>query len=367
MKVRLALTRMLPVWAVLAALLLGMVLVALAGANPVSAYRELMRGAFADLFGFATTLVKTTPLLFAGLGVAVALRAGLFNIGAEGQIYLGGLAAALVGLYVHGLPAILHIPLAMLAAFAGGGVWAFLPALLKVSRGVNEVITTLLMNYVGIYLVSFIVGGPLIEPGAPYPYTRPLDPATNLPLLIPATDAHVGILIALGLALLLHVLFARTTLGFQLRAVGANPSAAAYAGVHVNRTLILAMVMGGGLAGLGGASEVMGLKHRLFEGFSPGYGYDAVVVAFLSNGQPLGAVAMAFFFGALRSGANIMQRSVGIPVAIVFAIQGLAVLFLAASLVVQRRSRAREPRQPWGAQHIDVAKPAAEAVKHEPL
>lgn len=366
MTIRLALTRLLPVWAVLAALLLGMILVALAGANPIVAYQALMRGAFADLFGFATTLVKTTPLLFAGLGVAVPLRAGLFNIGAEGQIYLGGLGAALVGLYVHGLPAIIHIPLAMLAAFAAGGLWALLPALLKVGRGVNEVITTLLMNYVGIYLISYIVGGPLIEPGAPYPYTRTLDPATHLPLLIPATDAHVGILIALGLALLLHVLFARTVYGFQLRAVGANPSAAAYAGLHVNRTLVLAMVVGGGLAGLGGASEVMGLKHRLFEGFSPGYGYSAIVVAFLSNGQPLGVMAMAFFFGALRSGANIMQRSVGIPVAIVYAIQGLAVLFLAASMVDQRRIRVLEPRQPREAGQVVVSAPAVEAAEHEP-
>lgn len=335
--------RLLPVWAVLFSLVLGMGLVALAGANPLHAYAELLRGAFADVFGIATTLVKATPLLFAGLGVAIAYRAGLFNIGAEGQIYLGGLGAALVGLYIHGLAPVVHIPLALLAAFAAGALWGLVPILLKVARGVNEVITTLLMNYVAIFLISAIVEGPLIEPGAPYPYTRPMDAATTLPVIIPTTDAHAGIIIALVVAVILHVLFARTPFGFRLRAVGANPNAAAYAGINVTRTLILAMTIGGGLAGLGGAAEVIGLKHRLFAGFSPGYGYNAIVVAFLSNGQPLGVVVMALFFGALHSGASIMQRSLGVPVAIVFAIQGLAVLFLAASLALHRRLAPREP------------------------
>jgi len=185
--------------------------------------------------------------------------------------------------------------------------------------------------------VSVIASGPLMEPGAPSPYTPPLEPSAHLPVIIRMTDAHAGVLVAVALAFTLHFIFARTRFGFQLRMVGANPSAAAYAGLSVSWTLLLAMVAGGGFAGLAGASEVMGLKHRLFEGFSPGYGYDAIVVAFLSNGQPLGVVAMSLFFGALRSGANIMQRSVGIPVAIIFAMQGLAVLFLASSLALRRR------------------------------
>ncbi|MDR7574783.1 MAG: ABC transporter permease [Armatimonadota bacterium] len=327
----------LPLWAVFGALLLGMVLVGVAGAHPLRAYGELLRGAVADVFGLSTTLVKATPLLFAGLGVGIALRAGLFNIGAEGQIYLGGLAAALVGLYLQGLPSLLHVLLALAAGFLAGAAWGLVPGLLKVFRGVNEVITTLLMNYVGILLISLIVSGPLIEPGAPYPYTRPLADSALLPVIIPGTDAHAGIVLALVTALLLHALLARTTLGFYLRSVGLNPSASAAAGINVRAVLLVAMAGAGGLAGVAGAVEVIGLKHRLFENFSPGYGYDAVVVAFLSNGQPLGVVAMGVFFGALRSGANIMQRSVGVPVAIVFAIQGLAVLFLAASLAVQRR------------------------------
>lgn len=329
--------RLLPGWAVLAALLFGMLLVRLAGASPVAAYRDLLGGPLADLYGFATMLVRTTPLLFAGLGVAVALRAGLINIGAEGQIYLGGLAATLVGLYAVGLPALLHVALAMLAAAAAGGAWALPPALLRLRRDVSEVITTLLMNYIGLYLVGALVSGPLKEPGAPYPYSPPLARTAWLPVIIPATDAHAGILIALALAAAALVVLNRTTAGFRLRMVGANARAAAYAGVNVRRTVVAAMVASGALAGLGGASEVMGLKHRLFDAFSPGYGYDAVVVAFLGGGRPAAVAVAAVFFGALRSGAGIMQRSQGVPVAMIFAIQGLAVLALAASLAVRHR------------------------------
>lgn len=337
MTIRAAAMRLLPVWAVLIALLLGMLLVLVAGANPIAAYEALVRGALADVFGFATTLVKTTPLLFAGLGVAVALRAGLINLGAEGQIYLGGLAAALVGLYVPGLPVLLHVTAAMLAAFAAGALWALLPALLRLRRGVSEVITTLLLNYIGLYLVGALVSAPLKDADAPYPYSPAVLPTARLPAVIPGTDAHAGIVIAVALALLAYVILEHTAVGFRVRMVGGNARAAAYAGVNVGRTIVGAMLASGGLAGLAGASEVIGLKHRLFDAFSPGYGYDAIVVAFLGAGQPLGVLATSFFFGALRSGANIMQRSEGVPVAVIFAIQGLAVLALAASLAVRHR------------------------------
>lgn len=346
MVLRITLARLLPVWALALSFILGMVLVRLAGANPQQAFVFLVRGAFADLFGIGTTIVKATPLLLAGLGVGVCLRAGLFNIGAEGQLYMGALGAALVGLFVHGLSPITHIPLALLGAFVAGGLWGLIPALLKIRRGVNEVISTLLMNYIATFLVSMVVNEWLKDLGAPYPYTAMLSPSAILPTLIPTTDAHIGILIALAFAALAYFVFSRTAYGFQLKAVGANPSAASYAGINVNRTLIGAMIIGGGLAGLGGASEVMGLQHRLYEGFSPGYGFDAVVIGFLSNGNPVGVVATAFFFGALRSGANIMQRNAGVPFAIVFAIQGLAVLLLAASIPLRRLlvARMRPPK-----------------------
>src|SRR5262249_39949095 len=296
--------RLLPLWALLLAFGLSMGLVRFAGANPRDALTYLLGGAFADLFGIGTTIVKTTPLLLAGLGVGVSLRAGLFNIGAEGQIYMGGLAAALVGLFIRGLPAFVHIPLALLAAAAGGGLWGLIPGLLKTRRGVNEIISTLLMNYIAALLVSMIVNEWLKERGAPYPYTAPLASSALLPIVIPTTDAHAGILVGMAVAGLAYFAFGRTAQGFQLKAVGAGPAAAAYAGINVNRTLVWAMVIGGALAGLGGASEVLGLQRRLFEGFSPGYGFDAVVIGFLSNGNPVGIIVTSFFFGALRSGAS---------------------------------------------------------------
>jgi general nucleoside transport system permease protein len=341
---RLALLRLLPLWALVLAFALSMGLVRFAGAKPLDALSYLLSGAFADLFGIGTTIVKTTPLLLAGLGVGVSLRAGLFNIGAEGQIYMGGLAAALVGLFVRGLPAFIHLPLALLAAAAGGGLWGLIPGLLKTRRGVNEIISTLLMNYIGAFLVSMIVNVWLKEPGAPYPYTPQLASSAFLPIILPTTDAQAGILIGLALGGLIYFAFGRTTYGFQLKMVGANAVAAAYAGINVNRTMVAAMVVGGALAGLGGASVVLGLQHRLFEGFSPGYGFDAVVIGFLSNGNPIGIIATSFFFGALRSGADTMQRNAGVPFAIVFAIQGLAVLLLAASLPLRQRWTARYSR-----------------------
>ena len=342
--VRLVVLRLLPLWALLIAFGLSMGLVRFAGADPLNALAYLLSGAFADLFGIGTTIVKTTPLLLAGLGVGVSLRAGLFNIGAEGQIYMGGLAAALAGLFIRGLPAFIHIPLALLSAAVGGGLWGLIPGLLKTRRGVNEIISTLLMNYIGALLVSMVVNVWLKEPGAPYPYTPPLASSAFLPIILPTTDAQAGILIGLSLGGLIYFAFGRTAYGFQLKMVGANPVAAAYAGINVNRTMVSAMVVGGALAGLGGASVVLGLQHRLFEGFSPGYGFDAVVIGFLSNGNPVGIIATSFFFGALRSGADIMQRNAGVPFAIVFAIQGLAVLLLAASLPLRQRWTTRYSR-----------------------
>lgn len=338
---RLWLVRLVPVWALSLALALGALLIALAGGNPLVAYWAVLQGAFGDLFGFGTTLTKMAPILLAGLGVALAVRGGLFNIGAEGQIYLGGLAAAWVGLYVPGLPGLLHVPLALLASAVAGGLWALLPAWLRVRRGVNEVITTLLMNYVALHGVSYVVHGPMMEPGAPYPYSPPLLDTAHLPLIIPEADAHAGILLGLAAAVVLHVLLARTAAGYRLQAVGLNPQAAAYGGIPVARTMIGVMLASGALAGLAGAGEVMGLKYRLFDRFSPGYGFDAIAAAFLAGSQPLLVVPTALFFGALRSGGNLMQRAVGTPVAIVIVIQGLAIFFLTLGLVVAQWGPAR--------------------------
>ncbi|MGD1860110.1 MAG: ABC transporter permease [Leptolyngbyaceae cyanobacterium] len=327
-----------PLVAILAALLVGAVLMLIAGASPIAAYGALFRQALTTYFGFADTLTKTTPLLLVSLGVLVALRAGQFNLGGEGQIYMGGLGSLLLGLAFPNLPLLIHLPLALAGGFGFGAVWGAIAGYLKVARGLNEVLTTLLLNYVAQYLISYMVNGPLKAAGAPSPFSELVADSARLPTFLPQTQAHAGIFLALALAVLLTVAFAISAWGYRVDAVGQNPIAARYAGISVNRTVLQVMAISGGLAGLAGSSEVLGLKYRLFEDFSPGYGFDAVAIALLSRGNPVVVIFTAFFFGILRSGANVMQRSASVPVAIIYAIQGLTVLFVAISLALERRS-----------------------------
>jgi len=326
-----------PIVAIAAALLVGAVLIAIAGVSPIKAYSVLFSEALANYYGFGNTLTKTAPLLLTSLGVLVALKAAQFNIGGEGQIYMGGLGSALVGLFLHGLPSIIHIPLALLGGFLLGALWGFIPGYFKAVRGVNEVITTLLLNYIAQNLVSYVVSGPLKEPDAPTPFSPLLDAAAQLPIILPRTQTHAGIILGVVATIVLWFIFARTPLGYQIETVGQNPTAARYAGISVERTIMLVMALAGGLAGLAGSGEVMGLKYRLFENFSPGYGFDAIAIAFLSRGSFVGVALTSLFFGALRSGANVMQRSADVPVTVVYAIQGLTVLFIAISLVLERK------------------------------
>lgn len=327
-----------PLIAIAAALLVGAGLIIIAGKNPIAAYSALFQESLANYYGFGNTLTKTTPLLLTSLGVLVALKAGQFNIGGEGQIYMGGLGSSLVGLYVKGVPLLIHLPLALLAGFLFGALWGLIPGYLKAVRGVNEVITTLLLNYVAQNFISYLVNGPMMAPGAPSPFSPKLPESAQLPTILPQTQTHAGILIALVAAGILWVVFLRSPLGYQIEAVGQNPIAARYAGMSVEGTIMLVMAVAGGLAGLAGSSEVMGLKYRLFENFSGGYGFDAIAIAFLSRGSILGVVFTSLFFGALRSGANVMQRSADVPVTIVYAIQGLTVLFIAISLALEYKT-----------------------------
>ena len=230
------------VWAVVAALLVASVLVAMAGSGPTQAFAALFHGALFDKYGFATSLVKMSPMLLAALAVVLPLRAGLFNLGAEGQIYLGALFATMAALYLPGLPGPVHIIVCSMFGAIGGAVWAYIPAYLKATRGVNEVIVTLLLNYVGVNLVSFFVSGPMMETGAPYPYSSKISQSLHLPLIIGGTDAHVGAVIGVVIAIVLWIIFRHTSVGFSLDAVGQNTKAASYAGMSVKRHVILSLV-----------------------------------------------------------------------------------------------------------------------------
>lgn len=330
-----------PVIAIASALLVGAILILLAGANPIAAYTALFQESLSTYFGFGNTLTKVVPLLLTSLGVLVALRAGQFNIGGEGQMYLGALGSALIGLYVQGLPAVIHVPLALVAGFLFGAVWGLIPGYLKAVRGINEVITTLLLNYIAFNFIGYLVQNPLKEAGAPSPYSPLIAKSAQLPIILPGSLAHAGILLALLAAVIVWVLLVLSPIGYQIAAVGFNPIASRYSGISVERTIMLVMALAGGLAGLAGATEVMGLKYRLFEQVSSGYGFDAIAIAFLSRGSVLGVVLTSLFFGALRSGANVMQRSAGVPVTVVYAIQGLTVLFIAISLALEHRIKNR--------------------------
>ncbi|MGE5659665.1 MAG: ABC transporter permease [Actinomycetota bacterium] len=325
-----------PLIAIAVALLVGAGLMLMAGANPIFAYSTLFSESLTNYYGFANTLTKTIPLLLTSLGVLVALKAGQFNIGGEGQIYMGGLGSALVGLYGQGLPAWIHIPLALLGGFLLGGIWGLIPGYLKAVRGIHEVITTLLLNYIAQNLIGYAVTGPMMEPGAPSPYSPQLPTSAQLPTILPETQVHAGILISIFVAVILWVALTKTPFGYQIEAVGKNPLASRYAGISITRTILLVMGLAGGLAGLAGACEVMGLKYRLFEKFSSGYGFDAIAIAFLSRSSVGGVVVTSLFFGTLRAGANVMQRSANVPFTIVYAIQGLTVLFIAISLAIEQ-------------------------------
>lgn len=322
------------------ALALSAVLVLTAGKNPLVAYGSLAAGAFGSWDRVAVALNKTTPYLLTAAGVALCFRARVFNIGGDGQIALGGLAATWTALRLADAPAFLLPVLAMIAGAGAGAAWAGLAAAIRLTRRVHEVLVTLLLNFIGVLVVSEALHGELGEPGAGFPQSPLLANTAWLPKLMPGTDLHVGILIALGGVLLAHVVLWRTPFGFRLRILGGSESAAVYAGVSRSRSVFGVMLIAGALAGVAGAIDVLGVHYRLIEGFSHGFGFTAVSIALIASLSPLGVLPAGLFFGFLETGALAMQRAVGVPSPLVNVIQGLTMVFvLAAMAVAALRSR----------------------------
>lgn len=317
--------------AVVIAAALAAVLLGLGGFDALGAGRALVRGAFGSRDALLSiTLVRSVPLILTGLAVALAFRAGVWNIGAEGQLYAGAVAGVSVGLAFDAMPGVLLVPLVLGAAALAGAAWAALPALMRIRLGVGEVITTILMNFVAIDVAAWLVHGPLQEARGVFPQTDALVEAARLPRLIPGTRLHVGFLVAIVLAGALHVLLRRSRVGFQIRAVGASPAAAEIAGrMPIGRIVLMSFLGSGALAGLAGGVEVAGVTFALYEGLSPGWGYTAIAVALLAGLEPLGVVATGVLFGALAAGAGAMQRDAAVPsvwVGVVVALIILAVL-----------------------------------------
>jgi simple sugar transport system permease protein len=281
------------------------------------------------------SLTTATPYIFAGLAVAVGFRCGLFNIGAEGQFFMGALGSVFVGYSLQGLPAIIHLPLALLGGIAAGALWGAIPGYLKAKFGAHEVVNTIMMNWIGFRLSDWLLNGPMKSPGF-RPVTRNIAEAAELPHFFPdPLRLNWGFILALLVAWLIYWLLFKTTIGFEIRTVGANPDAAKYAGVNIVRNFVLAMVISGGLAGLSGASQVLGVDHWVGQGFSAGYGFDAIAIALLGKSHPLGVVLAALLFGVLRGGATRMQSLAGIPVDIISIIQGLVIVFVAAPDIIR--------------------------------
>lgn len=313
------------------------------------AYGGLVGGAignpFADITPVTETLLRATPLIFAGLAVALGFRAGLFNIGAEGQIYIGALFATGVGISLPDLPLLIHLPLAVLAGFVGGALWGFIPGILKARTGAHEVITTIMLNYVSYLVVDLALRQAFYQlPGRDDPVSKFIVPTAVLPKLIGDERLHWGLILAIAAAVAVWWLLFRSTKGFEFRAVGLNPSGARYAGMNISRTVVVTMMISGGLAGLAGASEILGTNLRLTPGFSPHWGFDAIAIALLGASRPMGVVFSAILFGALRAGATPMQAQTGIPVDLVVVIQGLIIMFIAAPALVREIYRIRAER-----------------------
>lgn len=316
-----------PVAALLLAFLVAAIVILLSGANPLVAYKSMLFGAFGSKQSIAETLVKTTPLLLCGLGLTIAYRTGLVSIGSEGQMIMGGLFATLAGIYFKGLPSFVLIPILMLAGMLGGAIWGGIPGYLKAKLGVSEVINTIMLNYIATFTVAYLLSAPLKEPPGYFPQSAQIAKEAWLPIIIPGTRLHIGIIFALASVLIVYFLLWRSPLGFQMRAVGYSQTAAKNNGIKVGKNLILALALSGAFAGLAGMVEISGLHYRLMGGFSSEYGFDAMAVALLGKLNPAGVTVAAVLFGALRVGANMMQRTVQVPSSLVFVIQGLIIIF----------------------------------------
>lgn len=342
---------LLPAAALALALVIGAGLLLALKVNPLQAYGAMAQGALGTVSGLTQTLVKATPLLLVGLGITIAFRGGVINIGGEGQLIVGALAATAVALALPEWPGVILLPLTLAAGALAGGAWGGVPGVLKARLKVNEILSTIMMNQIALQLANFLLRGPMIDPaelaaGTQIAQSAQLPQQVWLVRLVPRTLLHTGAIIAVVMAGLVYIFLWRTTVGYRIRAVGLNPDAARYAGIRVSVYQALSLILGGAFAGLAGAVEVLGVQHRMLEGLSGGYGFSGIVAALFGKLHPLGAIPASIFFGGLLVGADKMQRAVQVPSALIDTLLGLVVLFVVSS-EIWARYRARR-RQTYG-------------------
>lgn len=338
--------------AVILGLLVGAVLIIFANVMnggdfdlglPLVAFDALFQGSLSNERAIANTLNAATPLILVGLAVAFGFRAGLFNIGAQGQFFLGAFFSALLGA-VAGLPDGVHLAVTLLGGFIGGALWGFIPGLLKAWRGAHEVVVTIMLNFVAMLSLNLLAGTTFRDPGASFPRTSDIYPSAALPILLQDTRLHAGIIVALLAALAVWFLLFKTALGFEIRMVGANASAARYAGIRPGFITVLTMSISGGLAGLAGAAEILGITKNYPAEYATTYGFDGIAVALLGRSHPFGVVGAALLFGVLRAGVGTMQRTTNIPIDIIVIVQAAIILFVAAEVLIRNvlpRAKAR--------------------------
>ena len=358
---------LLPVLATRAALGVGAVMLLILKVNPIEAYAALWDGAFGSSNAFAETLVKATPLLLVALGICISFRGDVINIGGEGQMIIGAILATWVGLTFTGLPGWLVVTISLVAGFLGGAIWGGIPGVLKAYFSVNEILSTVMMNAIAVQLMNFLLRGPMIDPSqaelaSKIPQTARLLDAFRLPRLAP-TRLHLGALIAVILAIAVYILLWRTTLGYRIRAVGQNPNASRYAGIKVQRYMVLALLLSGAFAGLAGATQVFGVNYRMItdgssSGFTGSAGFNGIVAALFGQLHPLWSIPASILFGALLVGANKMQRVVQVPSALVIALNGLVVVFVVSSEILRKR---RQRRRLADARQEDETPPPTES------
>lgn len=316
------------------AFFIGAIIILCLGENPLAAYAALFKGAFGTPVAATVSLTKAVPLILTGLAVAVAMKCRVFNIGAEGQLLVGAMAAGYIG-FTYDLPAPIHIIVCLLASVIAGMLWAFIAAILKYTRNVHVVISTIMLNYIASSLISYFINGPLKEVNATGSMTPMIASSAKLPLLLQKPlSLNAGFIIALVMIFVIAFLLNKTTIGYEMRAVGQNASASNVAGINVQKNMFLALLISGGLAGLAGGIEVTGSIYRVVEGFSSGYGFNGIPVSLMAYGNPFGIFFSALLLGAMRNGALTMQIQVGISQDIVEIIQGLVIIFIACQYFI---------------------------------
>jgi ABC-type uncharacterized transport system permease subunit len=339
---------LIPLLSIITSLIIGAVIIWASGADVYAAYKGLWQGAFGNARAISETFVSTTPYILTGLAVAFGFRCGLFNIGAEGQLYAGAIAAAYIGYACNGLPHFIHLPIAIIAGIIAGGIWGAIPGYLKAKTGAHEVINTIMLNHIMLRLTDYLVKNPMLDPKASVPRTPYILKTAYLPKIFPGLRLHWGFILAIAAIFLIYFLLFKTKTGFEIRTVGLNQDAAHYAGMSISRNFVLAMAISGALAGLAGAGEVLGLNYNLPATFVSGFGFDAIAIALLAKSNPFAVFPSAMLWAALRNGAGLMQIRAQISIDLINIIQAFVIMFIAAPRIVRWLYRIKAERAEAG-------------------